>query len=140
MHAPCKLASTCKPVRRRARLSLEVAIFMPWSPRQATPPSLPLMSCQLHHLFRLESAHSAMMKLKATKRYGGNNGSWRNSRKGRSLVHGKKEWAHRRACTMVAIWQNLIPSFPWIATGWRAWGRNPRRGRDQILQCSVAEP
>ena len=27
--APCKLASTCKPVRRRARLSLEVAIFMP---------------------------------------------------------------------------------------------------------------
>ena len=36
--------------------------------------------------------------------------------------------------------QNLIPSFPWIAPGWRAWGRNPRKGRDQILQRSVAEP
>ena len=22
----------------------------------------------------------------------------------------------------VARWQNLIPSFPWIAPGWRAWG------------------
>ena len=39
----------------------------------------------------------------------------------------------------VARWQNLIPSFPWIAPGWRAWGRNPRKGRDQILQRSVAE-
>ena len=25
----------------------------------------------------------------------------------------------------VARWQNLIPSFPWIAPGWRAWGCNP---------------
>ena len=33
----------------------------------------------------------------------------------------------------VARWQNLIPSFPWIAPGWRAGGRNPRKGRDQIL-------
>ena len=40
----------------------------------------------------------------------------------------------------VARWQNLIPSFPWIAPGWRAWGGNPRKGRDQILQRSVAEP
>ena len=40
----------------------------------------------------------------------------------------------------VARWQNLIPSFPWIAPGWRARGRNPRKVRDQILQCSVAEP
>ena len=40
----------------------------------------------------------------------------------------------------VARWQNLIPSFPWIAPGWRAWGCNPRKGRDQILQRSVAEP
>ena len=32
-----------------------------------------------------------------------------------------------------ATLQNLIPSFPWIAPGWRAWGRNPRKGRDQIL-------
>ena len=39
----------------------------------------------------------------------------------------------------VARWQNLIPSFPWIAPGWRAWGRNPRKGRDHILQLSVAE-
>ena len=39
-----------------------------------------------------------------------------------------------------AMLQNLIPSFPWIAPGWRAWGRNPRKGRDQILQRSVAEP
>ena len=29
----------------------------------------------------------------------------------------------------VARWQNLIPSFPWIAPGWRAWGRNPRKER-----------
>ena len=40
----------------------------------------------------------------------------------------------------VARWQNLIPSFPWIVPGWRAWGRNPRKGRDQILQRSVTEP
>ena len=40
----------------------------------------------------------------------------------------------------VARWQNLIPSFPWIAPWWRVWGRNPRKGRDQILQRSVAEP
>ena len=45
----------------------------------------------------------------------------------------------------VARWQNLIPSFPWIAPGWRAWGRNPpwrnpRKGRDQILQRTIAEP
>ena len=37
----------------------------------------------------------------------------------------------------VARWQNLMPSFPWIAPGW---GRNPRKGRDQILQSCVAEP
>ena len=36
----------------------------------------------------------------------------------------------------VARWQNLIPSFPWIAPGWRAWGHNPRKERDQILQRS----
>ena len=40
----------------------------------------------------------------------------------------------------VARWQNLIPSFRWIAPGWRAWGRNLRKGRDQILQRSVVEP
>ena len=33
----------------------------------------------------------------------------------------------------VTRWQNLIPSFPWIVPGWRVWGRNPRKGRDQIL-------
>ena len=33
---------------------------------------------------------------------------------------------------MVARWQNLIPSFPWIVPGWRAWGRNPRKF------CSIA--
>ena len=27
---------------------------------------------------------------------------------------------------------NLISSFPWIVPGW-GWGRNPRKGRDQIL-------
>ena len=42
----------------------------------------------------------------------------------------------KRTNDKVARWQNLIPSFPWIAPGWRAWGRNPRKGRDQI--CSVA--
>ena len=36
----------------------------------------------------------------------------------------------------VARWQNLIPSFPWNALGWRASGRNPR---DQTLQRSGAE-
>ena len=41
---------------------------------------------------------------------------------------------------MVARWQNFIPSCPWIAPGWKGWGRNPRKGRDQILQRSVAEP
>ena len=45
-----------------------------------------------------------------------------------------------RIGSKVARWQNLIPSFPWIAPGWRAWGRNPKKGRDQILQRSVAEP
>ena len=30
-----------------------------------------------------------------------------------------------------AALQNLIPSFPWIAPGWRVWGA--RKGRDQIL-------
>ena len=40
----------------------------------------------------------------------------------------------------VARWQNLIPSFPWIVPGWRVWGCNPRKGRDQILRRSVAEP
>ena len=40
----------------------------------------------------------------------------------------------------VARWRHLIPSFPWIAPGWRVWGRNPRKGRDQILQRSGAEP
>ena len=32
-----------------------------------------------------------------------------------------------------AAQQNLIPSFPWIAPGWRTWEGNPRKGRDQIL-------
>ena len=40
----------------------------------------------------------------------------------------------------VARCQNLVPSFPWIAPGWRACWRNPRKRRDQILQRSVAEP
>ena len=34
----------------------------------------------------------------------------------------------------VARWQILVPSFPWIAPGWRAWERNPRKGRDQIFK------
>ena len=41
-----------------------------------------------------------------------------------------------RTLSSVARWQNLIPSFPWIAPGWRAWGRNPRKGRIQF--CSAA--
>ena len=32
----------------------------------------------------------------------------------------------------VARWQNLIPSFPWTAPGWRA------DKRDQILQRNIA--
>ena len=27
----------------------------------------------------------------------------------------------------VARWQNLIPSFPWIAPGWRAWSQSKER-------------
>ena len=37
-------------------------------------------------------------------------------------------------CTnKVAIWLNLIPSFPWIAPPRPPPWRNPRKGRDQIL-------
>ena len=36
----------------------------------------------------------------------------------------------------VSRWQNLIPSFPWIAPGWRAWGRNP--SKEGIQFCSAA--
>ena len=36
----------------------------------------------------------------------------------------------------VARWQNLIPSFPWIAPGWRAWGTI--QGKEGIKFCSVA--
>ena len=46
-------------------------------------------------------------------------------------------WSLLVMVSKVARWQNLIPSFPWIVEGW---GRNPRKGRDQILQRSVAEP
>ena len=38
-----------------------------------------------------------------------------------------------------ATLQNWIPSFPWIAPGKRAWGRNPRKGRDQILPSGNLE-
>ena len=43
-------------------------------------------------------------------------------------------WSLLVMVSKVARWQNLMPSFPWIVLGWRTWGRN------QILQCSVAEP
>ena len=36
----------------------------------------------------------------------------------------------------VARWQNLIPSFPWIAPGWRAWGAI--QGKEGIKFCSAA--
>ena len=42
-------------------------------------------------------------------------------------------------CHSVARWQNLIPSSPWIAPG-PGWRCNPRKGRVQILQHSIAEP
>ena len=35
--------------------------------------------------------------------------------------------------TKVARWQNLIPSFPWIAPPRPPHWHNPRKGRDQIL-------
>ena len=38
-----------------------------------------------------------------------------------------------RALAKVARWQNLIPSFPWIAPGWRA-----IQGKEGIKFCSVA--
>ena len=40
---------------------------------------------------------------------------------------------HAFVLSSVARWQNWIPSFPWNVPGWRAWGRNPRKGKDQIL-------
>ena len=58
-------------------------------------------------------------------------------------VHEEEDWpecAHRVPDASVARWQNLISSFPWIAPRWRVWGRNPRKGRDPILQRSIAEP
>ena len=36
----------------------------------------------------------------------------------------------------VARWQNLIPSFPWIAPRWRAWGAV--QGKEGIEFCSIA--
>ena len=39
-------------------------------------------------------------------------------------------WKMAPVCTTL---QNLIPSFPWTAPGWRAWVRYPRLGRDQIF-------
>ena len=42
--------------------------------------------------------------------------------------------------TNVARLQNVIPSFPWIAPPHPPPWRNPRKGRDQILQRSVVEP
>ena len=62
---------------------------------------------------------------------------------GYGAVYKKRTAEKNDGCAIfykVARWQNLIPSFPWIAPGWRARGRNPRKGRDQILQRSVAEP
>ena len=39
----------------------------------------------------------------------------------------------------VARWQNLIPSFPWIAPGWRARGCGGAiQGKEGITFCSVA--
>ena len=68
-------------------------------------------------------------------------------RLGRRPIPGEEEHRAGRARSppvdpgaKVARWQNLIPSFPLIAPDWRAWGCNPRKGRDQILQRSVAEP
>ena len=43
-------------------------------------------------------------------------------------------------CPRYATLQNLIPSCPWIAPPRPPPWRNPRKGRDQILQRSVAEP
>ena len=43
-------------------------------------------------------------------------------------VRFRYQTAECSCCSKVARWQNLIPSFPWIAPGWRAWGRNPRKG------------
>ena len=38
----------------------------------------------------------------------------------------------------VARWQNLIPSFPWIAPVWRVWGAQSMQGKEGIKFCSVA--
>ena len=44
--------------------------------------------------------------------------------------------SRRDSLGIVARWQNLIPSFPWIAPGWRAWGAI--QGKEGIKFCSVA--
>ena len=40
----------------------------------------------------------------------------------------------------VARWQNLIPSFPWIAPGWRAGPGSAIQGMERIQFCSVVKP
>ena len=37
-------------------------------------------------------------------------------------VIARSSWDKMSIQASVARWQNLIPSFPWIAPGWRAWG------------------
>ena len=47
---------------------------------------------------------------------------------------------HKGLWLCYATLQNLIPSFPWIAPPHPPPWRNPRKGRNKILQRSVAEP
>ena len=49
-------------------------------------------------------------------------------------------WASGLWLRYAAVLQNWIPPFPWIAPPRPPPWRNPRKGRDQILQRSVAEP
>ena len=49
---------------------------------------------------------------------------------------GQQPGGLREQGAKVARWQNLIPSFPWIAPGWRAWGAI--QGKEGIKFCSVA--
>ena len=55
-----------------------------------------------------------------------------------SLLLGRRRLHSIVGIYSVARWQNLIPSFPWIAP--RFEGRRHKEERDQILLCSVMEP
>ena len=87
-----------------------------------TFPNADLRARPSHHEFVVDSVAAAAVDAAAAS----------------AAVGGRSVHSLTSLSCMVARWQNLIPSFLWIDPGWRAWRRNPRKGRDQILQRSGA--